>query len=55
MKFTEGCKVSCKKYGKGFCKKVDPKDRFLTYLFKFNDGTVIWMPKGEVEKFVNLT
>ena len=54
MKFNPGDKVWCKRYGKGKCRKADNKDTFMTYLFRFYDGTLIWMPKRQAEHFVKV-
>lgn len=54
MKFNPGDKVWCKRYGKGKCRKADNKDNFMTYLFRFYDGTLIWMPKHLAEHFVRV-
>ncbi len=54
MKFSVGDKVYCKAYGKGKCRKVDEGDDLLTYLFKFYDGTLIWMPKRMAEHNVKI-
>lgn len=54
MKFNPGDKVYCKQYGKGKCYKIDENDNFMTYLFRFYNGTLIWMPKNLGERIVKI-
>lgn len=54
MKFNPGDKVYYKIYGKGKCRKVDPNDSYMTYLFKFYDGTLIWLSKRMAERNVKI-
>ena len=52
MKLNPGDAIRCKKYGKGVCKKIDDTDTDFMYLCRFKDGTLVWLSKYFVNRFV---
>lgn len=50
--FAVGSRVHHKDHGNGFCRKVDLGDKILTYLFKFSDGTLVWMDQKTASESV---
>lgn len=42
-KIRVGTTMIHKQYGYGVCKKIDYKSKDFRYLFKFEDGTLIWL------------
>ena len=37
-------------YGMGKCTKIDNKSKDFRYLFKFEDGTLVWMSDADCER-----